>query len=63
MGDFKQNIQLIYNALRREGYTDIGSVDDFTKSMQDEGNRKRFSTPCIVVVTRTSARTLMPLAV
>jgi N12 class adenine-specific DNA methylase len=41
MGDFKQNIQLIYNALRREGYTDIGSVDDFTKSMQDEGNRKK----------------------
>lgn len=41
MFDFKQNLQRIYNALRSEGYTDIGSVDDFSKSMQDEGNREK----------------------
>ena len=41
MDNKRNNIHLIYNALKSEGYTDIGSEDDFARKMQDEGNRKK----------------------
>ena len=36
-----KNIQLVYSALKSEGYTDIGSEQDFAKKMQNESNRKK----------------------
>jgi N12 class adenine-specific DNA methylase len=36
-----KNIQLVYSALKNEGYTDIGSEQDFAKKMQSADNRKK----------------------
>ena len=41
MDNKRNNIHLIYSALKSEGYTDIGSEDNFARKMQDEGNRKK----------------------
>lgn len=41
MDRISKNIQLVYSALKNEGYTDIGSEQDFAKKMQNAGNRKK----------------------
>ena len=40
MPDIKNNIKVIYNALSKEGYNDLGSEQEFAESMADENNRK-----------------------
>ena len=40
MPDIKNNIKVIYNALAKEGYNDLGSEQEFAESMADENNRK-----------------------
>ena len=40
MPDIKNNIKVIYNALAKEGYNDLGSEQEFAESMTDENNRK-----------------------
>ena len=38
MPDIKNNIKVIYNALAKEGYNDLGSEQEFAESMADENN-------------------------
>ena len=40
MPDIKNNIKVIYDALAKEGYNDLGSEQTFAESMADENNRK-----------------------
>ena len=40
MPDIKNNIKVIYNALAKEGYNDLGSEQEFAENMADENNRK-----------------------
>ena len=40
MPDIKNNIKVIYNALAKEGYNDLGTEQEFAESMADENNRK-----------------------
>ena len=40
MPDIKNNIKVIYDALAKEGYNDLGSEQAFAESMADENNRK-----------------------
>lgn len=40
MPDIKNNIKVIYDALAKEGYNDLGSEQTFAESMADDNNRK-----------------------
>lgn len=41
MPDIKGNIQRLYNGLKSEGANDLGTLEEFTSKLQDEGNRRK----------------------